>query len=168
MRLMRAMADFPTPSTLMRAFVEKRPWLVQAVIWNPRGRAEGPAALGAAVTAAPTFRSAIERMDHDVALAGPATERAIAVGAAAVFDWTSSHETCSDLRWSAKNQRCSRVIVDPDGVSNTCERKHRRDAWRRVLRAACCDPLTSGTDQTGDPGSAQAREPEGRVEGGKN
>jgi hypothetical protein len=70
---------------------------VQAVIWGTDGRAEGPATPSAAVTTAPTLRGSIERMDHDIVLGEPVTEREIAIRTAAAFEDTSSHETCSDV-----------------------------------------------------------------------
>jgi hypothetical protein len=77
--------------------IEKRPGFVEPIIWGARGRAEGPATPGATVTAAPALPGPIERMDHDVALAEPTVEGAIAVGAGPVFDRVNPHETCSDL-----------------------------------------------------------------------
>jgi hypothetical protein len=49
-------------------FVEKRPWLVEPAIRGIDGRAEGPAAPGAAVTPSSALRGPIEGMVDDVAL----------------------------------------------------------------------------------------------------
>ena len=83
--------------THARDFIEKSPGLVQAVVWATRGRAEGTAAPGAAVTAAPALRGTIEGVAYDVALSETGMEWAMTVRAAAVFEMMKTHDTCSGL-----------------------------------------------------------------------